>query len=227
MSSDKTKSDKGYNLLNKLYLDPKFRRMILRIREDFGIPMYGFTTKENIKKWFSSPRDYGKFIDAYLEIVEEYNFSSYTWNIIENFILSADRSPYWESLTEILFCERGTPDTNEERFIKKKIPFVKIIITQFADRKYTKNFIDENWKYIKKDLEKQLGRPIGRLRTFKNSKRDDLIRELFSKSKEELGRIAGKQFKDRKFAVSYILKTIYNFPHVEPETVLKVAYKKK
>ena len=231
MSGNKQKDKKGKELLYRASLGKEFQENIKKLRKKFSIPLNGYKSKEQVKKWHKE-NNFDAMLDLWIaqeKIAKKYNLpiSSAFLFLLMDYTLSNNKVSF-HSYSDIYVCELDNPaekTTSQTELVWKESeqPFIKILVSDIASIEDVQIFIKDKWKDIQQELGKKRLKPKKRIRESKNKKRDELIFELSKKTREELG-LKKKDFKDMK--ISSIMKEKYKID-VSPDNIRKIIQKQR
>lgn len=184
------KEGKTHKIIQKLSRSNEFMTSILRIRSLGDVPKVGFKSRAENEKWYSNlePMKSDDFYYAIELLLEEYKLSQNLYKHIEEYICFGDS--YLNKIkNKNDICELAEFDEYDRVTSSADMywgnshrDFAKVFISGDASLTEVKNWLDINWSKIKESM--------GETKRFRKStkiERNKRIKELHSKSYEELG----------------------------------------
>ena len=154
------------------------------------------------KKSFK-PIKYAEFLLRVDEIWNSYKLSYIFLPRLEQYVITNKiEIPYQYPFSP--FCEIGTGGFTSRRNRKNRKAFVSLLIYDHASLEDVQHYLQKTCKFVRRNIQKQSGKPLHRIRKTNNKVRDEEIFELFNKLRDELSLKKG-EYKEI-FIASYISK---------------------
>ena len=165
MKGEKGDKTKGFNkiaeLLYKTALGLDFRSDLSKLRAEFGIASQGFKTDKERNDWYNSLPDNKreKYWEDIFSFFAKYNLPAVSRWTIDYYICRNTLPPLSPKASAFDVCELdfgtishmgATPTETKWKF--GKVPFIRLYISDLASKEDVKDFIDKNWKAIKRNL---------------------------------------------------------------------------
>jgi hypothetical protein len=237
------KTNKAEEVFYRLSFKPDFRNDLKLFRHKFDIPQNGFKNELDLKDWLakrdkyldkliakgkitnkdSKPIDMLDYLLSQIFILKKYKIpiTSASQDVLENYILSNNKIQL-PLRSENLCCEIITPE--EIKLENTKQPFIELRIFDRASQSDVCDYVKDNWHFIKTILRlKKKDGQNGRIRKIVNKERNEIIFNLYRKTREELG-IGRGEYKDIK--ISSIMKKEYGI-EITPENIRKIISRQR
>lgn len=207
----------------RVTLRDDFQSAVKKCRQTCGIPATGFTTSTAARKWEKSLSEVkrAEFFMCVDNIWLAYRFSYVILPRVERYVLT-NRTNTSGLIGIEAFSEIDPRGLIARRHRKNKRSFVSLLIYDRASLKEVQNYLKTIWPYVKRDLERQAGKQLSRIRTSSHKERDEDIIKLYEKSREELGLKKGEY---KQIAVARIISEKYG--RVEPEHVQRIVARRR
>lgn len=201
MSYD-TPSDKGFELLRRVIQKKGFAVDIAVFREQQGIPVGGFESKEAAFAWqerrvmrltehinktakMAEPllEQSAQYEEGIAKILSKFRLPPTVGSLLEEYALFplgfekvGDASEFICAI-DFPFLD-DSPMSNEARWKKMGAPYARLLIHGEASKNDLHKFIDKNWSKITRFLARERETKSNRIRTKNNAKRDERIIQL-------------------------------------------------
>lgn len=201
---------KAEELLYKASLKKSFDEDLINIRKEYNISEIGFDTLTKACGWRFANK--GKFVDFFvnksketaesllkerefnrrlIEILKKYDLPITLLYSLEEYVLYnkpfniPNQKPYFACAIDNPKWD-NSPLSEDEYWKYMDISYVRLLIHRDATRHDVKKYIDRNWSEITMYFNKKRKTKTNRIRVSGNRQRDEMIFELYSKTREEL-----------------------------------------
>lgn len=190
-----SKPNPGVEIFHKLSLKEEFGKDLIEARKVLGIPERGFKEQVERLNWYEQPHDSLLLIDMWLKLRKKHKIPLAHMLALEDYLFFDRAGAITQQIPEPALIlppahtlDEDDPDM-EEFYSRNDEPYVKLIIPGSSTKSDILDFLRENWSRVEDVLKQQGWTRPRRIRKTEeeNRKRDKRIKELWRKTKKELG----------------------------------------